>query len=121
LPHDIVWESTALSNLMIGLAFNRRYAYHSIGALGVVEMTAPGRVSLVNEGLKRLGIPSPARQYYALHASLDIKHSAGWNAEAIQPLVQGNPWIAKAMAEGALMRLEAGRRCFERYRAHFGI
>jgi heme oxygenase-like protein len=121
LRHDTVWETTALSNLMIGLAFNRRYAYHSIGALGVVEMTAPGRVSLVNEGLKRLGIPSPARQYYALHASLDVKHSAGWNAEAIQPLVQGNPWIAKAMAEGALMRLWAGRRCFDRYRAYFGI
>lgn len=121
LRHDIVWEATALSNLMIGMASNRRYAYHSIGALGVVEMTAPGRVSLVDEGLKRLGIPSPARQYYTLHAGLDIKHSAGWNTEAIQPLVQGNPWIAKAVAEGALMRLQAGRRCFDRYRARFGI
>ncbi len=51
-----VWESLALANLMVALAANRRYAYHSVGALGVIEMTAPGRVSQVNDGLKRLGV-----------------------------------------------------------------
>ena len=35
---------------MVALAINRRYAYHAIGALDVIEMTAPGRVSQkVNE------------------------------------------------------------------------
>src|SRR5919107_1904633 len=28
-----VWESLALANMMAGLAWNRRYAYHSVGAL----------------------------------------------------------------------------------------
>lgn len=122
-PHreEAVWESLALSNLMIGLAFNRRYAYHSIGALGAIEMTAPGRASQVNAGLKRLGVPAPARQYFSLHAGLDVRHSAGWNAEVIRPLIGGNPWIARAIAEGALMRLNAGQRCFGRYRREFGI
>ena len=45
LSHPIVWESQALANLMAALASTRRYAYQSIGALGAVEMTAPGRVS----------------------------------------------------------------------------
>jgi len=118
---DILWESLALSNLMIGLAFNRRYAYHSLGALGVIEMTAPGRVSHINAGLKRLGISGSGRQYFALHAGLDLIHSAAWNAEAILPLVDENPWVARAIAEGALMRLQAGQRCFESYRSRFGI
>lgn len=118
---DVSWESLALSNLMVGLAFNRRYAYHSLGALGAIEMTAPGRASLVNTGLKRLGVSASDRQYFALHAGLDVIHSAGWNAEVILPMVEGNPWVAKAIAEGALMRLNAGRRCFERYRLQFGI
>ena len=39
-----VWQALALSNTMIGLATTRRYAYQSIGALGVIELTAPGRV-----------------------------------------------------------------------------
>jgi hypothetical protein len=111
-----VWESLALANLMASLASNRHYAYHSIGALGVIELTAPGRSVYVNAGLKRLGIAGTVRRYYALHATLDIKHSAAWNREVLQPLVSADPRAAHAIAEGALMRLRAGERCFARYR-----
>lgn len=112
----IVWESVALGNLMVALASNRRYAYQSIGALGVIELTAPGRAVCVNEGLKRVGIAGDLRRYYALHATLDVKHSAAWNKEALLPIVAELPDAAPAIAEGALMRLEAGARCFARYR-----
>ena len=116
-----VWESLALANLMAGLAANRRYTYQSVGALGAIEMTAPGRVSLVNDGLRRLGISARARQYFQLHAGLDIRHSEAWNREVIQPLAESDPRIARAIAEGALMRLRAGERCFQRYRLELGI
>jgi hypothetical protein len=112
-----VWESLALGNLMTALAMNRRYTFHSVGALGVIELTAPGRAALVNAGLKRLGVGGEARRYFALHATLDVKHSIAWNREVLRPLVAEDPETARAIAEGALMRLEAGRRCFERYRA----
>ncbi|MEP7048942.1 MAG: iron-containing redox enzyme family protein [Pseudomonadota bacterium] len=114
---ETVWESLALSNLMVALATARHYAYQSIGALGVIELTAPGRSALVNAGLKRLGIGGAARQYYALHASLDVRHSAAWNREVIAPLVESDPRTAVPIAEGALLRLRAGERCFQRYRA----
>jgi hypothetical protein len=117
----IVWEALALGNIMLGLAANRRYAYQSLGALGVIELTAPGRAVHVNAGLKRLRIASHARHYFALHATLDIKHSAAWNAEVLRPIVEREPGAAHAIAEGALMRLEAGRRCFERYRSELGL
>src|SRR5262249_21866252 len=55
-PEKIVWEALALANLLTGLAANRCYAYHAIGGLGGVELTAPWRVGLVNRGLKRLGL-----------------------------------------------------------------
>jgi hypothetical protein len=106
---------------MAGLAANRRYAYHSVGALGVIEMTAPDRAAAVAAGLKRLGVPTGDRHYFDLHAILDVQHSIAWNAEAIYPLVEGAPRVATAIAEGALMRLECGRRCFERYRKEFGL
>jgi hypothetical protein len=48
---------------------------------------------------------------------LDVKHSEDWNAKVIAPLVAEDPRRAVAMAEGALIRLTAGARCFERYRA----
>ncbi len=116
-----VWEALALANTMAGLAANRRYAFHSVGALGVIEQTAPGRAKLVGEGLRRLGISGKDRHYFDLHAVLDIKHSAAWNAEAAWPLVAENPDWAPALAEGALMRLECGAACFRRYRAELGV
>jgi heme oxygenase-like protein len=120
-PEKTVWESLALANLMVALALDRRYAYHSIGALGAIELTAPGRVAQVDRGLARLGIPRAARRYFTLHATLDLKHSEAWNREVLRPLVEREPRAAQAIAEGALMRLRAGARCFERYREELGL
>ena len=55
---SVVPESLALGNMMIALARHRRYAFHSVGALGVIEMTAPTRAGYVDQGLRRLGIPA---------------------------------------------------------------
>jgi hypothetical protein len=115
-----VSEALALGNLMSGLAANRRYAYQSIGALGAIEMTAPGRATHVNSGLARLGLSADARRYFQLHAGLDVQHSIAWNREVIRPLVADNPALARPIAEGALLRLHAGARCFARYRQHLG-
>jgi hypothetical protein len=122
-PHtdSTVWEALALGNLMVGLAANRRYAYHSVGALGVVELTAPTRVGHVNDGLKRLGATPQGRQYFQLHAGLDVRHSEAWNREVLRPLVAAQPQTARAIAEGALMRLRAGERTFARYRRELGV
>lgn len=116
-----VWESLALANAMTAMAATRRYAWHSVGALGAIELTAPGRSAKVAAGLKRLGHSAHERRYFDLHAVLDVKHSEDWIAEAVRPLVAEDPRRARAMAEGALMRLTCGARCFDRYRAHFGI
>lgn len=111
------WETLALGNLMVALATSRGYAYQAIGALGAIELTAPGRAELVNAGLKRLGFDGSVRRYYALHATLDVRHSQTWNREVFAPLIEQNPEVAPLFAEGALIRLRAGLRCFERYRA----
>ena len=112
-----VWESLALANAMTAMATTRRYAWHSVGALGVIELTAPARSGLVAQGLRRIGLSDRERRYFDLHAVLDIKHSADWNREAVRPLVNEDPRRATAMAEGALIRLRCGARCFARYRA----
>ena len=74
----------------------------------------------VDRGLARLGVPRAARRYFTLHATLDLKHSEAWNREVLRPLVTQEPRAAQAIAEGALMRLRAGERCFERYRRELG-
>jgi hypothetical protein len=111
-----IWESLALANAMTAMATTRRYAFHAIGALGAIELTAPARARATAAGLRRLGLSGKQRHYFDLHAILDVKHSAAWNEEAIGPLVAGDPRRAAALAEGALIRLKCGARCFERYR-----
>ena len=120
-PHTTVWQSLALGNLMTALALDREFAFQSVGALGAIEMTAPDRAQAVAQGLARLGVDKASRHYFELHAVLDRKHSAEWNREAILPLVERDPALIRPIAEGALMRLAAGARCFERYRAEFEI
>ena len=120
-PDTVVPESLALGNAMIALANHRRYAFQSVGALGVIEMTAPSRAGYVNEGLKRLGVPAKKRHYFAVHAVLDVKHSEAWNREVLRPLVAEDPRRARAIGEGAVIRLWHGARTFERYRREFGL
>jgi hypothetical protein len=110
------WESLALANAMTAMATTRRYAWHSVGALGAIELTAPGRSACTAAGLERLGFSGHDRRYFSLHAVLDVKHSEDWNREALRPLVEEDPRRAGAIAEGALIRLKCGERCFERYR-----
>ena len=116
-----VWQALALSNTMIGLATTRRYTYQSIGALGVIELTAPGRVKQVSAGMKRLGLDGRMRAYFDLHAALDVSHAKAWIREVIRPLVDADPSCAPFIAEGALMRLECGERCFDRYSTGLGV
>jgi hypothetical protein len=120
-PGNVVPESVALGNAMLALARSRRYSFHSIGALGVIEMTAPTRACFVDAGLKRLRIPTKKRLYFTLHAILDIKHSECWNREVLRSLVEQDPRCAQAIGEGAITRLWHGARCFERYRRHFAF
>lgn len=116
-----VWESLALGNTMLGLATSRRYTYHSLGALGVIELTAPWRAAKVSQAMQRLDFPRKSRRYFDLHATLDVHHSREWIHEVIRPLVSQHPECAQYIAEGALMRLRCGQLCFDRYSKEMNI
>lgn len=118
---DTVWESLSLANAFTGFAMNRRYAWHSVGLLGVTELTAPGRSALVAKGLRRLGLSQKERRYFDLHAFIDVKHSNDWNELVLKPLVAEDPSRARWIAEGALARMLCAARTFERYRREFGL
>lgn len=111
--------SLALGNTMVAFGTNRRYAYHALGALGVIELTAPTRAVKVSEALRRLKVSAKARHYFDLHAVLDVKHSEAWNREVFASIVADDPAAARWLAEGALMRLQCGADCFDAYRRHF--
>jgi len=118
---QIVWEALALANLLVGLAYNRRYAYHAVGALGAIELTAPTRARPVADALERVGVSKQATYYFRLHSTIDVTHFADWKSEVLIPLVAEQPELAPLIAEGALMRLSAGARTFARYRRELAL
>ncbi len=116
-----VWESLALGNAMVGMATTRRYAYQALGALGAIELTAPGRAKKVSAGMRRIGLDGRMRAYFDLHGALDVAHSRAWIREVIRPLVEADPDCGRFIAEGALIRLTCGQRCFDRYVAEMDV
>ena len=110
-----VWPSLALGNTLVAFSTTRRYAFHALGALGAVELTAPWRAGHVAAGLKRVGV-GMERKYFALHATLDVEHSRTWNEEVLRPLAAEYPNCIRSLAEGAVMRLKAGAACYATYR-----
>jgi hypothetical protein len=54
--------------------------------------------------------------YFRLHSTIDLVHWNGWRDEALRPVLAQQPEVAQCIAEGALMRLAAGARSYERYR-----
>jgi Iron-containing redox enzyme len=65
-PDTVVPESLALGNTMIALANHRRYAFQSVGALGVIEMTEAWNL----EVLRPLVVEDPRRARASTAANL---------------------------------------------------
>ncbi len=116
-----VSESLARSNTMLALATTRRYAYHSLGALGAAELTASQRTAKVSLGMQRLGLSPWIRSFFDLNTALNVAHMRSWIREVIHPLVTANPECARFIAEGALMRLHCDQLCFNRYSLELGV
>jgi hypothetical protein len=113
---QVVWEALARINLMTALAMRPDFAQQSLGAIAVSHLTAPERAAHVHAGLCRLGIGGEIRSHYAREASCDRAQAARWSRELLAPLVAECPEAAARIAEGALLCLRAGVRCYERYR-----
>jgi Iron-containing redox enzyme len=119
--HPPAWECLARSNLMMGLACNRRYAFQAIGALGLLEATAGRPASALDAGLARLGVSAEARGFFAVRQRLAPLRAHAWYEHVVVPLVAQDARCARAIAEGALMRLAADARCHRRYLAALDV
>ena len=113
---EVVWESLAVSNLAVALALNRRYAWHAVGALGAVALTAPLRAERVSLALRRLGLGAGEHDL-----SRERDETGAWLREVLAPRVEEDAERAPHIAEGALLRLRAAARCAHRYRSELGV
>ena len=61
-------------NLLLMYALRRRYSLRLLGALTILEHTAPYRFANTVRGLRRIGVPEDFIRYHELHIAVDGNH-----------------------------------------------
>ncbi len=105
----------ALARAALGglLATNRWLQPEMIGALGLIELQAGPRCRLVLEAFHRLGLPSEAGAFYAVHADVDPRHGKDWLEQVIAPLAAEAPEWSERMVRGAAWRWAVNAELFD--------
>jgi len=101
--------------LMYGLT--RRHAPRLIGALGVLEQTAPQRFQSMVDGCVRLGVPKDVIAYQSLHVGVDHDHGAEWFEHVLLPLTQRGPSLMEELCRGVLTRCDVATRYYREVEA----
>lgn len=98
------------------LATNRWLQPEFLGALGLIELQAGPRCTLVLKALDRLGAPADAYPFYVEHAQVDPIHGRDWLDNAIAPTVAEQPAWGPRILKGAWWRATINLAFFERMR-----
>ncbi|MFS3136308.1 iron-containing redox enzyme family protein [Gluconacetobacter sacchari] len=106
------WEGLAGHNLLVSFALSRRAYFRSIGALAITELSDPDQYARLLDGCRRVGIgtdQSGVLDYYSEHVEVDALHGDGWIDNVIVPVLRRYPDQARAVLEGAAMRLNTSK------------
>ena len=106
-------ERAALGGL---LATNRWLQPELLGALGLIELQAGPRCTLVLKAFDRLHAPDDAYPFYVEHAQVDPIHGRDWLEKAIAPTAAEHPDWGPRILKGAWWRATVNLAFFERMR-----
>ena len=91
-------------NLLLMYALRRQYGPRLLGALTILEHTAPYRFSRTVRALRRLGAPETAISYHDLHVTVDANHGKQLIERVLMPMVQRGPDVLREICIGCLIR-----------------
>lgn len=99
-------EAVKNGNLLLMYALNRRFAPRLLGALAILEHTAPYRFSRTVRGMRRLGIPEDVVHYHQLHIEVDANHGKQLLERVLKPLVAESAAALREVCIGCLIRYQ---------------
>ncbi|MGM9491876.1 iron-containing redox enzyme family protein [Ideonella sp. YS5] len=97
-------QALANGNLLLMYALDRRHAARLLGALAILEHTAPFRFSRTVRGLRRLGVPQDVIHFHELHIEVDAHHGRQLFERVLQPLAARSPETLREICIGCLVR-----------------
>jgi len=111
-------EALKNGNMLLLMALNRRYALRLIGALTLLEHTAPHRFSRVVQGMRRLDVPESTIYYHEMHIRVDARHGDDLLNDIVTPMVSRQPDVIREIALGMLIRCNIATDYYDRI-GHF--
>ncbi|WP_323122558.1 iron-containing redox enzyme family protein [Burkholderia alba] len=91
-------------NLLMMYALRRRHVPRLLGAIAILEHTAPYRFAKVVRGLRRFDLPEPAIHYHEMHIEVDARHGRQLLNRVLLPLVAAHPDVIREVCVGCLIR-----------------
>jgi len=105
-------EALANGNLLLLLSIRREHCTRLLGALTLLEHTAPKRFSRAVFAMHRLGIPEPIIYYHEMHTRIDAKHGDDLLNQVVLPMLQARPDLTAEVSIGVQMRLQVASRYY---------
>jgi hypothetical protein len=106
-------QALANGNLLMLLAIRRENCARLLGALTLLEHTAPRRFSRVVAAMRRLGVPEPIIYYHEMHVKIDAKHGDDLLNLVVLPMLNTRPDLIAEVAIGVRMRLQVANRYYD--------
>ena len=106
-----IFENACLT-LMYGI--HRHLIPRSVGALGLMEHSAPPRFTAMVAGCTRLGVPEDVIMYQRIHVHVDEDHGAEWLDNVLTPLVEKSPAMLREVSLGILTRERVANAYYQR-------
>lgn len=105
-------EALANGNLLLFLALRRRHCAKLLGALTLLEHTAPRRFARTVQAMRRLGVPERVIYYHEMHVQVDARHGDDLLNEVLLPMLTSHPNLTTEVAIGVELRLQVANRYY---------
>ncbi|RON93916.1 hypothetical protein BK672_16660 [Pseudomonas fluorescens] len=97
-------EALKNGNLLLMYALRRQYHPRLLGALAILEHTAPYRFSRTVKAMRRLHMPEDVIYYHDMHIKIDANHGKQLLYRVLMPLAKSCPEAIEEMCIGCLIR-----------------
>lgn len=97
-------EALKNGNLLLMYALRRQYHPRLLGALAILEHTAPYRFSRTVKAMHRLGMPADVIYYHDMHIKIDANHGKQLLYRVLMPLAESCPEAIEELCIGCLIR-----------------
>ncbi|BBH45427.1 iron-containing redox enzyme family protein [Pseudomonas sp. KU43P] len=100
-------------NVLLMWAIRREYNVRLIGAMGLVEGSAPVRFRATTEALERLKLPTEVIAYHKTHIKIDTRHSCAWLERVLPHYADCGPDVLRELSLGVAIRYNVAIRYYE--------